>query len=207
MGPERARLIVGVILAGGHSRRMGVDKSFQPLAGRVLVEHAIARLVPQVAALVVNANGSPGRYARFGVTVVPDTRKDAGPLAGFLAGMAWASANVPDASHIATVAVDTPFFPTDLVARLGAAGREGAMARTGGRVHPVFALLPLRLAADLAGFLAAGKSLRAADWLTRHDVVAVDFDVSAGGVDPFFNINTPDDLATAEAITAGCTGA
>ena len=208
MTSAEARPVVGVVLAGGRSRRMGGgDKSFALLAGRPLIAHAIERLAPQVDAIVVSANGPRMQYASLGVPVVADTVAGfAGPLAGFLAGMEWARANVPAASHVATVAVDTPFFPADLVARLAAAtGPEGmAVARTGGRAHPVFALLPVSAAGDLTRFVSAGGSLKVADWLARHDVVLVDFDEDARGFDPFFNINTPEDLARAEAITAGC---
>lgn len=206
--PDEARPIVGLVLAGGRGSRMGGrDKALLMLNGRPLLARAIERLAPQVAGLVVSANGPQERYAGFGVPVVQDApREFAGPLAGFLAGMAWARVNVPDASHVATAAVDTPFFPSDFVARLAAAAgaERAAVARSGGRVHPVFALLPVCLADDLAAFLAAGKSLKAAEWLAGHDVVAVDFIVPAGGSDPFFNINTPEDLARAEVLASGC---
>jgi len=209
MTPGEAAPVVGVVLAGGRSRRMGGgDKSFALLSGLPLVAHAVTRLAPQVAAIVVSANAAPERYLALGLPVVADTVPGfAGPLAGFLAGMEWAGANVPLAMHVVTVATDTPFFPTDLVARLSAAaGPEGmAVARTGGRIHPVFALLPVSAGADLTRFIAAGGSLKVADWLARHDVAAVDFDDDAPGFDPFLNINTPEDLIRAEAITGGCT--
>lgn len=206
--PDEPRPIVGLVLAGGRGSRMGgTDKAFLLLNGRPLLARAIERLAPQVAALAVSANGPHEKYARFGVPVVQDASPEfAGPLAGIIAGMAWTRANVPGASHLATVAVDTPFFPSDLVARLAAASgaERAAVARSGGRVHPVIALLPLRLADDLADFLAAGKSLKVAEWLARHDVAVVDFVDLADGSDQFFNINTPEDLARAEAIASGC---
>lgn len=211
MTSDRLSPIVGIVLAGGRSRRMGGgDKSFALLAGRPLVAHVVARLAPQVTAIVVSANGSPVKYASLDLPVVADTVAGfAGPLAGFLAGMEWTRANVPEAVHVATVAADTPFFPTDLVARLSAvAGPEGmAVARTKGRNHPVFALLPVSATGDINRFIAAGGSLKVADWLARYDFMAVDFDEGASGFDPFFNINTPEDLATAETMTGGCTPA
>ena len=205
--PDETQSIVGVVLAGGRARRMGGgDKSFVLLNDQPLLQRAIVRLRPQVGSLVVSGNGPPKRYAEFETPVIADTVGGfAGPLAGMLAGMGWARANAPGASRIATVAVDTPFFPLDLVARLSAAvGNERVAAATSrGRMHPVFALLPMGLADDLAAFLAAGTSFKVADWLARHDVVTVDFDEVAG-VDPFFNINTPGDLAQAEAVAASC---
>lgn len=205
--PDEMQSIVGVVLAGGRARRMGGrDKSFVLLNDQPLLQRAIVRLRPQVGSLVVSGNGPPKRYAEFETPVIADTVGGfAGPLAGMLAAMAWARVNAPGASSIATVAVDTPFFPLDLVARLSAAvGSERiAVAMSGGRMHPVFALLPLGLTDDLAAFLAAGASFKAADWLARHDTVLVGFDEVAS-VDPFFNINTPGDLARAEAVAASC---
>lgn len=201
--------IAGVVLAGGRARRMGGnDKSFLLLHDRPLLQRAIERLAPQVGSLVVSANGSIEQYARFHAPVIADTVDGSvGPLAGLLAGMGWARANAPGASWIASVAVDTPFFPRDLVARLSAAAgaRRIVAAMSGGRVHPVVALTSIDLADDLAAFLDAGTSFKVSDWLARHEVALVAFD-EAAHVDPFFNINTLDDLAEAEAIAAGCAG-
>jgi molybdenum cofactor guanylyltransferase len=194
---------VGVVLAGGRSARMGGrDKAFVELAGRPLIAHVLERLVPQVSTLVVSANGQPESFAAHGVSVVADTVGGfAGPLAGILAGMTWAGDHVPGAKRIATVAVDTPFFPKDLVARLAnAVGSEGvAVARSSGRVHPTFVLVPLILAGDLAAFLAVDGSRRVSDWLAGYGPTAVDFEARSDGSDPFFNINTPEDLAAVAA--------
>jgi molybdopterin-guanine dinucleotide biosynthesis protein A len=201
---DQMQSILGVVLAGGRARRMGgTDKSFVLLNDQPLLRHATDRLRPQVGPLIVSGNGAPERYAEFETPVVADTVDGfAGPLAGMLAAMQWARGNAPRVTRIATVAVDTPFFPLDLITRLSAAvdNEHVAAATSGGRMHPVFALVPLRLADDLAAFLAAGTSFRAVDWLARHDAVLVGFDEVAG-VDPFFNINSPDDLARAEALS------
>jgi molybdopterin-guanine dinucleotide biosynthesis protein A len=132
--------------------------------------------------------------------VVADTVAGfAGPLAGFLAGLEWARTQAPSASHVATVAADSPFLPVDLVSRLRAAAGANniAVARSGGRTHNVFLLIPVSLASDLTRFLGEGASLKVADWLERHIVIPVDFDDAPGALDPFFNVNTPDDLARA----------
>src|SRR5437899_2503797 len=112
--------IVGLLLAGGLSRRMGVgDKALRPLGERTLLDHVIDRMRPQVAALVLNANGDPARFAGFGLPVVADSVPDfAGPLAGILAGLDWAAANRPDCRLVASVATDAPFLPASLVTRL-----------------------------------------------------------------------------------------
>jgi molybdenum cofactor guanylyltransferase len=193
--------VVGVILAGGAARRMGgADKALLPLAGRPLVAHVAARLAPQVSRMALSANGDPARFAlwlpQVPVLADPPQLQDAGPLAGLLAAMIWAKSE--GASALVTVAVDTPFLPSDLVARLGeAAGFAGAAcARSHGRVHYTSALRPVAGLAVLQQALAAGeRRLR----FGLEAAVAVPFD---GVFDPFHNLNTPEDLAAAEAFLA-----
>ena len=194
--------IVGVLLAGGLSRRMsGGDKSFALLDGRPLIVYVAERLLRQVDTLIVNANGDPARYAALGLPVVAD-RDDShgGPLFGILAGMDWARANAPAATTIATVAIDTPFIPLDLVPRLAAASDDAAtirLAASGGRTHQVIGLWPVELREALERWLAEGKSRAVRDWLGTRRHIATAFDLRAG-VDPFFNINTPEDLDRAQ---------
>lgn len=203
--------IAGLILAGGRSSRMGGgDKVLRPLGGRPLLAHAIERLAPQVGALALNANGDPDRFAAFGLTVVADTiAGHAGPLAGILAGMEWAIGR-PGTTHIVSAAGDTPFFPGDLVARfLAANGGEMSrivIAASSGRRHPVFALWPVALRQALADHMAAAGNLSVSGFAERHGCTVCDFTASrpgAASIDPFFNINTPADLAAAEAALAG----
>jgi molybdopterin-guanine dinucleotide biosynthesis protein A len=200
--------IAGIILAGGLSRRMGGgDKPLGALAGRALLEHVIARLKPQVGALALNANGDPARFAGFGLPVLPDTVEGfAGPLAGILAGLEWAAANTA-AHHIVTVAGDTPFFPRDLVERLteANAGRPNiiAVACSSGRSHPTFALWPVELIATLRTALVERGERKVTAFIEQQDHIEVDFpfpQVAGITYDPFFNINTPDDLAEAERL-------
>ncbi|HWO85093.1 MAG TPA: molybdenum cofactor guanylyltransferase, partial [Stellaceae bacterium] len=112
--------IVGLLLAGGQSRRMGGgDKALRVIGGVPLLERVIERMRPQVETLVLNANGDPARFAGFGLPVVPDSVPDyAGPLAGVLAGLDWTAEHHPDCTHIVSVATDAPFLPRDLVSRL-----------------------------------------------------------------------------------------
>ncbi len=198
--------VVGVLLAGGQSRRMGGgDKALRPLGGRPLLAHAVERAVPQVDRLVLNANGDPARFADFELPVVPDVLAGfAGPLAGVLTGMAWAAEHAPGCSWIATFACDAPFFPRDLVARLrDGMVREGAdmaCAASQGRSHPVFGLWPVALHADLERAM-RDEGIRKVDaWTGRYRVTTVPFavvDTPAGPRDPFFNTNHPADLAEA----------
>lgn len=205
---KAAQPIIGLLLAGGQARRMGGgDKCLLALRERPLLAHIIDRLAPQVSDLVINANGDPDRFEAFGLPVVRDPVEGfAGPLAGVLAGMLWARANRPDANWVVTAATDTPFFPSDLVARLLAAVGDTypaiALSSSDGRQHPVFGLWPTALAGDLDDALRHGTR-KVLDWTAKHSTAIVDFPmISAAGetVDPFFNTNRPEDLEKAETL-------
>ncbi len=208
-GELRAGVIIaGIILAGGGSRRMGGrDKSLIDLDARPLVDHVARRLGPQVAALAISANGDPQRFAWLDLPVLADpVAPDQGPLAGVLAGLRWAAALTPPAEKIVTAAVDAPFFPMDLVARLRSSVTDAggvAFARSGGRDHPVFALLPVGLADQMEEDLRGGTERSVAAWIGKRGGTPVDFALPASGLDPFFNVNTPADLETAAEIAAG----
>jgi molybdopterin-guanine dinucleotide biosynthesis protein A len=199
-----ATAILGVVLAGGLSRRMGGgDKGLLPLAGEPVAAHVIRRVRPQVAHLVINANGDDKPWQRFGLPVVPDTIDDRpGPLAGILAAMEWGAAHEPDCRWVLAVPCDTPFLPADLAGRLMKAAASGpwAVPRSGGRRHPVAGLFSMDLRGALAEFLAAGGR-RAGEFC--YDAPSADFD--AEPVDPFFNVNTPEQLAEAETIVVELT--
>lgn len=199
--------VTGVLLAGGQSRRMGGgDKCLLDLNGRPMLAHAIDRLRPQVDGLVLNANGSPDRFDPFGLPVVPDSVEGyAGPLAGVLAGLRWSASNKLDHLFIVTAAADTPFFPHTLVERLMAALDEDqaiVLAKSNGRTHPVFGLWPVELADDLENWLTDPENRKILTWVNRHPNKVVEFAEDEGGQpgDPFFNINTPDDLRSAERV-------
>lgn len=189
--------IPGVILAGGLATRLGGgDKMLLPLADGTILDQVIERLHAQVAAIAINANGDAARLAAFGLPVIADSVGGfPGPLAGILAAMDWAAGQ--GAQRVVTVAGDTPFFPPDLVARL-TAGQGGAacpvIASTPEGWHPTFGLWPVGLRDDLRAALAGGAR-RVRRWAGEHGARAVVFD--AGPHDPFFNINTADDLALA----------
>jgi molybdopterin-guanine dinucleotide biosynthesis protein A len=197
---------VGLLLAGGQSRRMGGgDKALRLLGGVSLLDRAIARLRPQVEALVLNANGDPARFAGLGLPVVADSVADfAGPLAGVLAGLDWTAAQHPDCPFVASVATDAPFLPADLVVRLGRgleeAGADLACAASGGRAHPVFGLWPVRLREDLRRAVVEEGVRKVDAWTGRYKLATVSFPDRP--VDPFFNANRPEDLAAAAALLA-----
>lgn len=194
--------IAGVLLAGGQSRRMGGgDKCLLPLAGRTVLARVLERLRPQVGQLVLNANGDPSRFSDYGLDVIPDVIGGfAGPLAGVLTGMEWARQHAAHCTHIVTAPTDAPFMPRDLVARLYAPIADGradlTCARSGGRDHPVVGVWPVALAEDLRRAMVEEDIRKVDRWTARHRLIAVEFD--AEPVDPFFNMNRPDDMADAE---------
>ena len=201
------RSIVGVLLAGGQSRRMGgIDKALQILGGRPLLAHAIERLKPQVAGMVINANGEAMRFAPFRLPVVADSIAGfVGPLAGVHAGLVWVRANHPGIEHVVTVSADTPFFPTDLVARFLASlnqNRPLLVARSEEGLHPVIGLWPVSMVTALEESLKQGVR-KASAFVQERGAIEVFFpriEIGARLIDPFFNINSPEDLAKADAL-------
>ncbi len=198
----------GLILAGGLSRRMGTNKALSLLGGRPLLSHVIERVTPQVSTLALNA---PESWAQsFDLPLVPDTKAGhAGPLAGILAGLRHFATHAPQATHILTVPADSPFFPTDLSARLEAHITQDdaiVIAASSGHVHPVIGLWPVAIADDLEHWLADDNNRRIRSFLARHSTLGVSFsplESATASIDPFYNINTPDELATAEAFLRG----
>lgn len=197
----------GVILAGGQSRRMGGgDKGLLPLAGQPMLAHVITRLRPQIEMLALNANGDPRRFSDFNLPVIADPIEGfAGPLSGVLAGMHWAAREHPDISHIITAAGDTPFFPENLVDHLISAARNNAhcvvLAGSDGHRHPVFGLWPIAFRNDLETWMAETDTYKVLAWVQRHENAVAEFplhDMKSGRVDPFFNVNTREDLNVAE---------
>ncbi|WP_323014058.1 molybdenum cofactor guanylyltransferase MobA [Devosia sp.] len=198
--------ILVVVLAGGRATRMGGgDKSLLQLGGMSLLEHVLARLEPQCQALAISANGDPARFSRFGYPVLADSVPGfAGPLAGILSGLDWAAEN--QAKAIVTVAADTPFLPHDLVMRLreAAATKRAAIALAASpdaagllRRHPTCGLWPVALREPLRADLVA-EFRKAMLWADRHAAATAVFCKSR--VDPFFNVNTPQDLVQAQAL-------
>ncbi len=199
--------IPAILLAGGKASRMGGgDKGLVRLAGRPLLAHVIDRLQAQVREIVINANGDPGRFVRFGVPVIPDAvAGQPGPLGGILAGLEWAAKERPGTPFILSCSCDCPFLPADLVARLAdaiEAGADIAIAESNGRKHPVIGLWRVALRQDLRRAVALEGLRRVEAFCDRHRTAVANFpgsvNLPGGKVDPFFNANTPDDLALAE---------
>ena len=200
------RDVAGTVLAGGLARRMGGgDKGMLELGGRSILDRVLECLRPQVRMVALNANGDTSRFDRWELPVAPDMLPgNLGPLAGILAGLDWTFANVPGLRWIVTVPTDTPFLPVDLVEKLLAAvtasGADMACAVSSGRRHPVVGLWPIRLRNDLRQAL-IGEGVRKVDvWTGRFSVAEAEFEATP--VDPFFNVNSADDLSRARDMLA-----
>jgi molybdopterin-guanine dinucleotide biosynthesis protein A len=197
---------IGVLLAGGLARRMGGgDKPLLTIGGSTILDRAIAALRPQCEALILNANGDPARFAATGLPVVADTVPDfPGPLAGILTALDWAAANRPDTEWVVSAAADSPFLPPDFVARLHEAreqsGKPLAQAQSGEQTYPVNGLWKVSLRGDLRRALVEEGVRKVGEWTARHGVVSVIWPNEP--VDPFFNANTPEELAEAERLIA-----
>jgi molybdenum cofactor guanylyltransferase len=196
--------VLGLVLAGGLARRMGGgDKPLRSIAGMTILDRVLSRLKPQCATTILNANGDPARFASTSLPVVPDSVPGfAGPLAGILAGLDWAAEHAPDTEWVASVPGDCPFLPKDLVTRLAAAraanGLPLACARSGEWRHPVVGLWPTALRDHLRQALTDEGLRKIEVWTARHGVAVADW--PSDPVDPFFNVNTPEDAAAAERL-------
>jgi len=197
-------LTLGLVLAGGLARRMGGgDKALIAIGGVAILDRVLGLLRPACGEIILNANGDPARFARYGLPVIPDSVPDfAGPLAGILAGLDWAAAHAPDIAWIVSTPGDCPFLPHDLVPRLHAArekaGTPLACARSGDWRHPVVGLWPVALREDLRHALIEEGLRKIEVWTARHGVAIAEW--PAKPLDPFFNVNTPKDAAEAERL-------
>ena len=197
---------LGLVLAGGLARRMGGgDKALLRIGGMTILERVLERISPQCSAVILNANGDPNRFAPTGLPVVADDVPGfAGPLAGILAGLDWAAAHAPEIAFIGSVPGDCPFLPRDLIGRLhaarAAAGAPLACAKSGDWRHPVVGLWSVALRDDLRHALVVEDLRKIEIWTGRHGVALAEWPDKP--VDPFFNVNTPEDAARAEEIAA-----
>jgi molybdopterin-guanine dinucleotide biosynthesis protein A len=197
---------LGLVLAGGLARRMGGgDKARIKIGGASILQRVLACLAPQCSRVIINANGDAARFADTGRAIVADSVPDfAGPLAGILAGLDWAAAHAPAIEWLASVPGDCPFLPKDLVTRLhevrAASNVPLACARSGEWRHPVVGLWPVRLCEDLRHALVDENLHKIELWTARHGIAIAEWPTTP--IDPFFNVNTPKDVAQAEAIAA-----
>jgi molybdopterin-guanine dinucleotide biosynthesis protein A len=202
---------LGLVLAGGLARRMGGgDKALISIGGATILDRVLACLSAQCAGVAINANGDPARFATTGAPVIADDVEGfVGPLAGVLAGLDHLAKEARGTEWLLTVPGDCPFLPDDLVERLHQVRRERgkvlACAKSGDWRHPVVALWPVALRDDLRHALVDEDLRKIEAWTGRHGVAIAEWPTEP--FDPFFNVNTPEDLAAAERIAAqhrGC---
>jgi molybdenum cofactor guanylyltransferase len=182
--------ILGAIIAGGKSSRMGSEKALLKLGAKTLIEHVVNRLLPQVDDAIINANGDTKRFEFLELDIVPDIETELQtPLAGLHAALAYAAEESFDA--VITAPTDTPFLPRDLVAKLS--GPMPAIATSNGQNHYLTGFWPVALLPQLEKALATTN--RVQDWVAACGARKVEW--AANPLDPFLNINTPEDLAMA----------
>jgi molybdenum cofactor guanylyltransferase len=200
--PMSKAAFAGAIIAGGRASRMGgEEKAFKTAGTRTILDRAIACLEEAAGAVIINASGDEGRFVSRGLPVVRDILTSVStPLAGIHASLAWAAKNKLD--WLVTVPADTPFLPRDLAPRLIAAAQVtgAAIATSGGQDHFVIGAWRASLKCDLEQGLLTGGLFRVKDWAARTRAARVEWPVTP--YDPFFNVNTPEDLAEAERIAA-----
>ncbi|WP_322517872.1 molybdenum cofactor guanylyltransferase MobA [Rhodopseudomonas palustris] len=195
-----------IILAGGLAQRMGGgDKALRTIGGRSLLALVIERLAPQCDTLALSANGDPARFADYELPIIADPVDGfRGPLAGVLAGLDWIAEHRPTARWMLSAPADCPFLPRDLVARLHQARIDQqadiAVAASADRSHSVIALWPVGLRLDLRRALLADDIRKVDRFTARYPRAIVEW--QADPFDPFFNANTPEDLAEAERLAA-----
>lgn len=200
--------VTGVLLAGGLGRRMGGgDKPLKTLAGRPILDLVIERARSQVNHLVLNVNSETAQFEGYGLPMEPDVIEGyAGPLAGILTGLEWTGREFPDVDWMVSFPTDAPFFPLEMVECLmGVVEKHNAdmaCAMSNGRTHPVFALWPVRLVNELRAAMVNDDMRKIDRWTAQYDIQHVDFAIEENGIDPFFNINRPEDLAAAETWAA-----
>ena len=201
--PISKKLITGVILAGGQSRRMGGgDKFLKEVANKTILSYAIDQFSNQCETILISANGDLSRLEKYNLPIIKDPFKENyGPLAGILAAMIWSKLNRPIHTHIISVAADSPLFPANYTDQMVKYANEVKpqsiiLAKSRGRHHPIFGLWPIELADDLKTYLEeGGRKIRAWTEMSSHSSLEFpDLSMKEISIDPFFNINEPKDL-------------
>ncbi len=191
--------VAGVIIAGGRSARMGSCKAWLTVGGSTLLARTIERITPQVTALALNVNGNPAVYAGLNLTLIADLHPDIGtPLAGLHAGLSWVRQQGFDA--LASMPCDCPFLPHDLVSRLASANADAAIAASSGQPHFLTGLWSHTLLEKLEQAIGTGQTVRVKDWAASTGAARIEW--PSQPYDPFFNINTPEQLAEANRTAA-----
>ena len=191
--------IGGIILSGGKSRRMKSDKSLKKINNIPLIDIIIEKSMKQLDYVFINSNKLENyNFKGMNIDVVKDCIKGyLGPLAGILTGMKWLKKKNNNFTHLMSFPIDSPFFPNNLVSKflIYKDKYEIISANSENRNHPVFSLWHLKLEEELEIYIKNG--VRKIDEFTiKKKTKVVKF--KNFGYDPFFNINTEEDLNIAE---------
>ena len=196
--------ILGSILAGGKSKRMGEDKLFLNLNNKTLIEHTINKVKKYFRELIIITNKENEFFAKNNLTTVKDCIEgQLGPLVGILTAMKWAKENSPKCSWIATFPCDTPFFPESIIPKFIEESKKKESlilcASSHGRKHNIFGLWSLDLYDKLHNDLVNNKVRKVQDWTKENNIKNLEFEFK--DYDPFFNINTSEDLEFAKKLS------
>ena len=196
--------ILGAILAGGQSKRMGKDKLFLELNNKKLIEHTIDKVKKYLKKVIIITNQDNEFFSKNNLTTVKDcVEGQLGPLVGILTAMKWAKENLNKCSWIATFPCDTPFFPESIIKSFieESEKKESLIlcASSHGRKHNIFGLWSLDLYDKLKNDLINKKIRKVQDWTEKNKIKNLEFKFK--DYDPFFNINTEEDLEFAKKLS------
>jgi len=196
--------ILGAILAGGQSKRMGKDKLFLEFNNKKLIEHTIDKVKKYLKKVIIITNQDNEFFSKNNLTTVKDCIEgQLGPLVGILTAMKWAKENLSKCSWIATFPCDTPFFPESIIKSFIEESKKKESlilcASSHGRKHNIFGLWSLDLYDKLENDLINKKIRKVQDWTDKNKIKNLEFKFI--DYDPFFNINTEEDLAFAKKLS------
>jgi len=196
--------ILGAILAGGLSKRMGKDKLFLEFNNKKLIEHTIDKVKKYLKRIIIITNQDNEFFSKNNLTTVKDCIEgQLGPLVGILTAMKWAKDNLSKCSWIATFPCDTPFFPESIIKSFIEESKKKESLRlcasSHGRKHNIFGLWSLNLYDKLKDDLINKKVRKVQDWTEKNKIKNLEFKFK--DYDPFFNINTEEDLEFAKKLS------
>jgi molybdenum cofactor guanylyltransferase len=194
--------ILAVVLAGGKSKRFGQDKNCVKLGSRTLLEHVLLKIVDKFKEILIVSSNSLEIEEIKKITVIPDCFNDLGPLAGVLSSMKWIKKNNKPYKWIATFPSDTPFFDISIIdeykTRIEQSESSLYFVKSNEKRHNIFGLWSIDLMEKLEEDLIINNYRKVEEWANKVGVSTIDIKIK--NYDPFFNINTKEDLEVAQSI-------
>ena len=193
--------ILGTVLAGGKSQRFGEDKSQVTLSNKLLIDYVLSEIIDQFKEILIVSNNSINFQSSEKITKIEDYKKGLGPLCGVLSAMKWIKTNKRDYQWIATFPVDTPFFKKqilkDFIKNINFKDSDLFFIKSNNTRHNIFGLWSIKLLNRLEKDLNDGE--RKVE-LCANNVGVKIINMEFSNNDPFFNINTKEDLEKAKEI-------